>query len=56
MKKVGRLIYRLAMALCAFTLMMTQDRGLGSDPYYPYLVAFILGCCVVGAFFEREEK
>ena len=56
MKKVGRLIYRLAMALCAFTLIMTQDRGLGSDPFYPYFAAFILGCCMVGAFFEMEEK
>ena len=56
MKKVGRLIYRLAMALCAFTLMMAQDRGLGSDPLYPYLVAILFGCCVVGAFFEMEEK
>ena len=56
MKKVGRLIYRLAMALCVFTLMMTQDRGLGSYPYYPYFVAVLFGCCVVGAFFEMEEK
>ena len=56
MKKVGRLIYRLAMAMCAFTLMMTQDRGLGSDPFYPYFIAVLLGCCVVGAFFEMEEK
>ena len=56
MKKVGRLIYRLAMALCAFTLMMTQDRGLGSDQFYPYFVAFLFGCCMVGAYFEMEEK
>lgn len=56
MKKVGRLIYRLAMALCAFILMMAQDRGLGSDPFYPYLVVVLFGCCVVGAFFEMEEK
>lgn len=56
MKKVGRLIYRLAMALCAFTLMMTQDRCLGSDPFYPYFVTVLFGCCVVGAFFEMEEK
>ena len=56
MKKVGRLIYRLAMALCAFTLMMTQDRGLGSDPFYPYFVTVLFGCCVVGAFLEMEEK
>lgn len=56
MKKVGLLIYRLAMALCALTLMMTQDRGLGSDPCYPYLIAFLFGCCVFGAFFEMEDK
>ena len=56
MQKVGRLIYRLAIALCVFALMMTQDRGLGSDPFYPYLVAFLFGCCVVGAFLEMEEK
>ena len=56
MKKIGRLIYRLAMALCVFTLMMTQDRGLGSDPVYPYFVAVLFGCCVAGAFFEMEEK
>ena len=56
MKKVGSLIYRLAMALCVFTLMMTQDRGIGSYPYYPYLVAVLFGCCVFGAFFEMEEK
>ena len=56
MKKVGRLIYRLAMALCIFTLMMTQDKGLGSDPFYPCLTAILLGCCVLGAFFEMEEK
>ena len=59
MKNIGRLIYRLAMALCAFTLMMTQDighRDLGSDPSYPYLAAFFLGCCVLGAFIEMEDK
>ena len=56
MKKVGRLIYRLAMAMCAFTLMMTQDRGLGSDPFYPYFIAVLFGCCVLGAFIEMEEK
>ena len=56
MKKVGRLIYRLAMALCVFTLMMTQDRGFGSVPVYPYFVAVLFGCCVAGAFFEMEEK
>ena len=54
MKKVGKLIYRLAIALCVFTLMMTQDRGLGSDPFYPCLTAILLGCCVLGAFFEME--
>ncbi len=56
MKKVGRLIYRLAMALCAFTLMMAQDKGLGSDSFYPYLTATLFGCCVFGAFIEMEEK
>ena len=56
MKKVGRLIYRLAMALCAFILMMTQARSLESDPLYQYLVASLFGCCVVGAFFEMEDK
>ena len=56
MKKVGRLIYRLAMAVCVFALMMIQDRGLGSAPFYPYVVAVLFGCCVVGAFFEMEEK
>ena len=56
MKKVGRLIYRLAMALCVFTLMMTQDKGLGSDPFYPYFIAVLFGCCVIGAFFEMGEK
>ena len=56
MKKVGRLIYRLAMALCVFTLMMTQDGGLGSDSFYPYLVSFLFGCCVLGAFIEKEES
>ncbi len=56
MKKVGRLIYRLAMAMCVFTLMMTQDRCLGSDPFYPYLTAILLGCCVLGAFIEMEDK
>ena len=56
MEKVGRLIYRLAMALCAFTLMMTQDRCLGSDSFYRYFVAVLFGCCVFGAFFEMGEK
>ena len=56
MKKVGRLIYRLAMALCALTLMMTQDRGLGSDLFYAQLIAVLFGCCVFGAFFEMEDK
>ena len=56
MKKVGRLIYSLSMALCAFTLMMTQDRGLGSDSFYLYFVAVLFGCCVFGAFFEMEDK
>ena len=54
MKKVGRLIYKLAIALCVFTLMMTQDRCLGSDPFYPCLTVILLGCCVLGAFFEME--
>lgn len=56
MKKVGRLIYKLAMALCALTLMMTQDAGLGSDPFYPYLITVLFGCCVLGAFIEMEDK
>lgn len=56
MKKVGRLIYRLAMALCIFTLMMTQDKGFVSGSFYLYLTAILFGCCVVGAFFEMEEK
>ena len=56
MKKVGRLIYRLAMALCVLILIMTQDINLGSGLCFPYLVAFLFGCCVVGAFFEMEEK
>ena len=56
MKKVGRFIYRLAIALCVFTLMMTQDRCLGSDPLYQYLTAILFGCCVFGAFIEMEEK
>ena len=55
MKNIGRLIYRLAMALCALILMMTQDRGLGSDPLYPYIISVLLGCCVIGAFIETEE-
>ena len=54
MKKVGRFIYRLAMALCVFILMMTQYRCLGSDPFYPCLAAILLGYCAVGAFFEME--
>ena len=56
MKKVGMLLYRLAMAVCIFTLMMTQDKGLGSDSFYVYLTAVLFGCCVVGAFFEMEDK
>ena len=56
MKNIGRLIYRLAMALCTLTLMMTQDKGLGSDPFYPYLIALLFGCCVLGAFIETEDK
>ena len=56
MKKIGRLIYRLAMAMCVLILIMTQDINLGSDLWVPYLVAFLFGCCVVGAFFEMEEK
>ena len=56
MKNVGRLIYRLAMALCTLTLMMTQDRSLGSDPFYPYFIIFLFGCCVLGAFIETEDK
>ena len=56
MKKVSRLMYRLAIALCVFALMMTQDRGLGSDPFYPYFIAVLFGCCVFGAFFEMEES
>ena len=56
MKNIGRLIYRLAMALCALTLMMTQDKGLGSDPFYPYLIILLFGCCVLGAFIETEDK
>ena len=56
MKKVGRLLYRLAMALCVFTLMMTQDIGLESVPVYPYFVAVLFGCCVAGAFFEMGES
>ena len=56
MKNIGRLIYRLAMALCVFILMMTQDRGLGSDPLYPYIISVLFGCCVIGAFFEMDEK
>lgn len=56
MKNIGRLIYRLAMALCAFIIMMTQDRGLGSYPFYPYFVAVLFGCCIAGAFIEMEDK
>ena len=56
MKKVGRLIYRLAMAMCVLILIMTQDINLGSGLFFPYLVAVLFGCCVVGAFFEMEEK
>ena len=56
MKKIGRLIYRLAMALCVLTLMMAQDRGFESVPFYPHLIAVLFGCCVFGAFFEMEEK
>ena len=56
MKKIGRLIYRLAMAMCVFNLMIPQDIGIGSSPYYPYLAAVLFGCCVFGAFFETEEK
>ena len=56
MKNIGRLIYRLAMALCALILMMTQDRGLGSDPFYPYIISVLFGCCVIGAFIEMEDK
>lgn len=55
-EKIGRLIYKLAMALCALTLMMTQDKGLGSDPFYPYLITILFGCCVLGAFIEMEDK
>ena len=54
MKKVGRLIYRLAMAMCVLILIMTQDINFGSDLYFPYVVALLFGCCVVGAFFEME--
>lgn len=56
MKNIGKIIYKLAMALCAFILMMTQDGGLGSDPLYPYLVSVLFGCCVIGAFIEMEDK
>ena len=56
MRNIGRLIYRLAIAMCAFTLMMTQDRGLGSDPFYPYFIVSLFGCCVLGAFIEMKEK
>lgn len=56
MKHIGRLIYRLAMALCVLILMMTQDKDLGSDPLYPYVISVIFGCCVVGAFIEMEDK
>ena len=43
MKKIGRLIYRLAMALCVLILIMTQDINLESDLWVPYLVAFLFG-------------
>ena len=56
MKKIGRLIYSLALALCVLLLIMTQDINLEGDLLVPYLVAFLFGCCVVGAFFEMEEK
>ena len=56
MKKVGRLIYRLAMALCVLILIMTQDINLGGGSWFPYLVASLFGCCVAGAFFEMEDK
>lgn len=54
MKKIGRLIYRLAMALCVLILIMTQGINPGSDLCFTYLVAVLFGCCVVGAFFEME--
>ena len=56
MEKVGRLIYRLSMAMCVLILIMTQDINLGSGLFFPYLVAFLFGCCVVGASFEMGEK
>ena len=56
MKKVGRLIYRLAMALCVLILIMTQDINLESDLWVPYFIAVLFGCCVFGSFFEMEEK
>ena len=56
MRKVGRLIYRLSMAMCVLILIMTQDINLESGSWLPYLVASLFGCCVVGAFFEMEEK
>ena len=56
MKKVGRAIYRVAMALCVLILIITQDINLGSDLCVTYLVAFLFGCCMVGAFFEMEDK
>ena len=56
MKKVGRLIYRLAMALCVLILIMTQDINLGSDLCFPSIVVLLFGCCVFGAFLEMEEK
>ena len=56
MKKIGRLIYRLAMAICVLILMMTQDINLGSGSCFPYLVAVLFGCCVIGTFFEMEDK
>ena len=55
MKNIGRLIYRLAVALCVLILMITQDKGFGSDPLYPYIVSVLFGCCVIGAFIETEE-
>ena len=56
MKKVGRLIYRLSMAMCVLILIMTQDINLEGGSFFPYLIAVLFGCCVAGAFFEMEEK
>ena len=56
MKKVGRLIYRLAMAMCVLILIMTQDINIESGSCVPYIAASLFGCCVVGAFLEMEEK